>query len=343
MTERMRRDLRRHPIRTGALAVCGLVLMTIALFNAVDGIRYLRFRTALDRVSEVSTSGRTIPAGWTFRFVQSQCSVSVVVDEAELVAAQSLDTRAVFNSKGWLRAACVTDLVRAQARSAVIEGLAREFRRIRDARGLSDDEYLELITSAVQQIPYRRASTGLQLPAEILTSGVGICTDKSVLLASLLAHEGYDTAVLVFRAPSHVALGVASDGALFQRTRYAFLETTTPQFIGQTAPEYRAAGPVARAPQIIPLGGWRSYDSGEEVDAILQELARAHAVQLAWQRYGRSFRAEPSRQAQRQLQNWVAGARTTFILAHTHDRSMVYAMLRVSGAAYDEPRRIIAQ
>jgi len=343
MTERMRRALRRHTILTGALAICGLVVMMVVLLNAVEGIRYLGFRVALDRASEVTTSGRTVETGWTFRFVQSQCAVSVVVDEAELAAAQSLDTRAVFGSKGWLREACVTDLIRAQARSGVIEGLAREFRRIRDVRGLSDDEYLELLTSAVQQIPYKRASAGLQLPAEILTSGVGICTDKSVLLASLLAHEGYDTAVLIFRAPSHVALGVASDGALFQETRYAFLETTAPRFIGQTAPEYRAAGPVARAPQIIPLGGWRSYNSGEEVDAILQELARAHAVQLACRRSARSFRATPSGPARRELQNWVAGARKTFILANTHDRSMVYATLRGSGVAYNEPRRIIAQ
>jgi len=334
MIARTRKGLRRHPVRTGVvLAGCALIT-AVALANTVDAVRYLRFRTALDVAPAVASGGRRIDAGWTFRFVQGRYRVSVAVDEAELAAARAVDTDPVFGSRGWLRQRCVADIVRAESETRLIEELAGEFRRIRDLRQLTDDEYLELITSAVQQIPYARASRGLQLPAEVLASGVGICTDKSLLLGSLLLHEGYDTVLFVFERPSHVALGVASNGARFHGTRYAFVESTVPRFIGQAGPEYRARGPITGSPQSIALGGWRSYGSGHEVDVILDELGRARRVQTAWLRRSRSIgdgETEP-RVVREEIEDWVARAMTSFILANTHDRGNVYAMLRGQGA-----------
>jgi len=345
MRERTLRALRRRPIRTGALVLCGALIVVIALGTAVDCARYVHFRIALDRATVVTPVGRTIDAGWAFRFVQSRYAVRVAIDEADLAAARAMDTTTVFGSSGWLRRVCVTELVRAQSQSRLVDELAAEFRRIRDARRLTDDEYLELITSAVQQIPYAKAPGGLQLPAEVLTSGVGICTDKSVLLGSLLIHEGYDSALWVFETPSHVALGVASQGARFQGTRYAFLETTIPRFIGQAGAEYLASGPIARPPQLIALGGWRSYASGTEVDIILRELARARAAQIAWQRYAGFVPRDSSkpRFVKREMENWIAGATTRFILANTHDRGGVYAMLRGRGAGAATSDGVLAQ
>lgn len=334
MIARTRKVLRRHPVRTGVLVLGCVMVAVVAFNNAVDAVRYARFRAELGAASAVAPQGRSVAAGWTFRFVQGRYRVSVAVDEAELATARSMDTDTVFGSQGWLRERCVADLVRAESKTRLIDDLAAEFRRIRDLRELSDDEYLELITAAVQQIPYARASDDLQLPAEVVTSGVGICTDKSLLLGSLLLHEGYDTALLVFEDPGHVALGVASNGARFHGTRYAFLETTAPRFIGQAGPEYLAPGPIAPKPQLIALGGWRSYESGNEVDVILSELGRARKLRTSWRRYAHLIRSGYSEPwfTQREMDTWVAEAMTTFVLANTHDRGNIYALLRARGA-----------
>jgi len=345
MIARTLKRLRRRPIHNGVLIACGALVAAAVVLNGVDCVRYVAFRAALARASSIAPVARTTEAGWTFRFVKSRCKVSVEVDAAELATAQEMDTGAVFGSGGWLRDRCVAELVRTQSRSALIDRLAAEFRRIRDERNLTDDEYLELLASAVQQIPYGKVQGGLQLPAEILVSGTGVCTDKTVLLGSLLVHEGYDTVLWVFDAPNHVALGVASDGARFRGTDYAFVETTAPRFVGQAGAEYRAPGPIARPPRTIALGGWRSYASGDEVDVILRELERARATQHAWRRYATAMRFGPSqpRLAHREIESWVADATAAFILSHTHDRQSVYALLRGRSAEGPAPARALVQ
>jgi len=260
--------------------------------------------------------------------------VSVEIDEAELAAADRVPTDAVFGTSGWLRRCYVSELVRAQAASPVIDRLAAGFRRIRDERSLSDDEYLELMVAGIQAIPYGDPDEDTMLAAEVLARGRGVCTDKSLLLGSLLLHEDYDTVLWVFSTQRHVALGVASDAARFHDTGYAFVETTAPSFVGQAAPECRALGPVSRPPAIIALGGERSYGSGEQVEVILAELRRLQAVSAmadGYASYARTSTQYRERYAARAMEKWVADATATYILTNTSDRPGVYALVS-SGA-----------
>ncbi len=324
---------RRSPIRYGLGVACGLLVAALLVANLGGYARFLAFRAALDASLASQPTGRTVECAWSFPFQESRCMVSVEVDEAELAAADRVPTSAIFGSDGWLRERYVAEVVRAQSTSPVVERLVAEFRRIRAERSLDSDEYLELMVAAVQAIPYGDPDDETMLAAELLARDRGVCTDKSLLLASLLVHEGYETVLWVFPTQRHVALGVASDGANFRGTRYAFVETTTPAFVGQASPEYRAAGPVALPPSQVDLGGSRSYGSGEQVEVILAELRRLQVVSLAadgYDAYARTSIQHRERYAARAMEQWIADTTATFILTHTHDRAGVHSLLTAS-------------
>ena len=75
---------------------------------------------------------------------------------------------------------------------------------------LDDDEYLELMAVAVQSLPYDTDGTltAPKFPIETYVDGRGDCDDKSLLLAALLAREGYSVALFYFKPEAHMALGV---------------------------------------------------------------------------------------------------------------------------------------
>jgi hypothetical protein len=325
--------VRRSPVRYGLRAACGLLIVSLVVANLGGYARFLAFRATLDDGLASQSVGRTVECAWSFPFQESRCMVSVAVDEAELAAADRVPTSAIFGSDGWLRERYIAEVVRAQADSPVVERLVAEFRRIRAERSLDSDEYLELMVAAVQAIPYGDPEVDTMLAAEVLVQDRGVCTDKSLLLGSLLVHEGYETVMWIFPTQRHVALGVASDGACFRGTRYAFVETTAPSFVGQASPEYRAAGPVALPPAQVDLGGSRSYGSGDQVEVILEELRRLQVVSAAadgYDAYARTSIQHRDRYAARAMEQWIADATATFILTNTCDRAGVYSLLTAS-------------
>jgi hypothetical protein len=339
MIERALKQAARHPLQFGARLACAAVLAALVVSTGADCVRLLWFRTELARISEAAAragSGDATEVSWSFPFAHDRLVVRASVQQSELDAAASLDTGVVFGSRGWLSDACIADLIENQAGSRFVHALATEFRAIRARLGLDDDEYLELLASAVQHMPYGGDPGGLQLPAETVVLGRGVCTDRCVLLGSLLLHEGYDTVVWVLTRPNHVALGVASNGATFRGTRYAFLETTAPRFVGQVGDECRARGPVAPPPRMVPLGGWRSYTAGPEVEAILASLARLEETRRASQRYEALARKPgpvPARFVERSTEHWVAESLATFVSVRTHQRAEVCALLCGTAAA----------
>ena len=163
----------------------------------------------------------------------------------------------------------------AQSRSAFIGALSGQLRLVRDERDLDDDEYLELLARAVQSLRYGTVERRVRLPVEVVSSGFGVCSEKALLLAALMVHEGYQTGLWVFESQNHVALGVGSDAAQFRNSGYAFIETNRNAYVGEYDKTYLASGPVLRPPQFIALGGHRRYRSGAEVQFILNQLSAA--------------------------------------------------------------------
>ena len=327
--------IRARPIRSGLKALVWLAVLAVAVTQLVGYLRFSAFARDLDAAMAIPPHGAVTETGWSFPSPHGRLSVSLPVYESEREAGGELATSSAFGTLGWLRRAYVTRIVGAYSTSPLLGRLADEFRAIRDERRLSSDEYLEMMVSAIQAIPYGEVDERVALPAEVLAAGSGVCTDKSVLLASLLVHEGYDTVLWVFPTQWHVAVGVASDEAQFRGLGYAFIETTAPSYIGQAATALGARGPVSLAPQQIALGGWREYGSGAEVEVILRQLGIARAASIGVSRVARSDDPGSERTrtyARRVLDSWVASGRARYIVANPHDRHEVYRVLVLTGA-----------
>ncbi|MDP3395928.1 MAG: hypothetical protein Q8S57_04590 [Methanoregula sp.] len=140
--------------------------------------------------------------------------------------------------------------------------MLKEIRRTRYKGGynLTDDEYLEMVTSFVQQIPYDNTTAGNpRYPVEVIFEGKGDCDEKALLLNGLLSREGYDVALLAFPSLKHVASGIriniASNKPSFRvfsdgKRDYVYIETTATRLIGFYSDDY------IQVPQpiVVPVG-----------------------------------------------------------------------------------------
>lgn len=163
------------------------------------------------------------------------------------------------------------------SQTKVYQTLLSQFRRIRNERNLNSDEYLELLTAYVQSLPYdaeKLSSIEIapRFPVETIVDGTGICSDKSLLLAGLLSHEGYAVSLLQFGKENHLTVGLpAPDGYDFAGCGQAVVETTAISYIGHPAGEY--ADTTSR-PKVFPIGhGTKRYDCIREVAKILAALS----------------------------------------------------------------------
>ncbi|NYT05907.1 MAG: hypothetical protein GKC04_05990 [Methanomicrobiales archaeon] len=152
------------------------------------------------------------------------------------------------------------------AMQAFFDDLMAPFQHLRYAQPLSDQEYLELIITFVQQIPYDAQAPPLpRYPVGVIAAETGDCDEKSLLLLGMLAHEGYDVALIIFPGERHAAAGIRitpSGNPPFRvfataaNGKYFFIETTAPTYIG-LYPD-RFADAEAR---VLPIGdGDKRFD-----------------------------------------------------------------------------------
>ncbi len=159
------------------------------------------------------------------------------------------------------------------------DALLGEFRRIRRMEGLNDDEYLELLTHFVQQIPYDpMAPICPRRPDQVIQDEKGDCDEKSLLLLGLLNREGYDAAILLFPGRHHATAGIRieTEGRPSFRVyelrgrKYVYMETTRPSFIGLYPDGFENENPV-----IIPTGnGTITYRAINDVMHIVSTQKR---------------------------------------------------------------------
>jgi hypothetical protein len=176
-------------------------------------------------------------------------------------------------------------MVNDPAQEDLYRALSGEFQKIKSVKGLSEDEYLELITTFVQSLRYETLTDNpAKFPVETVVDGSGDCDDKSLLLAGLLSREGYRVALLSFGTEAHMAVGVAADDYLYKNTSYTYIETTNISFVGVPADTLIGGLTLQSSPIIIPIGnGTKIYTSGKETrfihNAYLQSERRANELE----------------------------------------------------------------
>jgi hypothetical protein len=148
--------------------------------------------------------------------------------------------------------------------------LHTELDKVRHLQKLSDDEYLELTSVYVQSLRYESLNQNFaKMPVETIVDGAGDCDDKSLLLAGLLAREGYSVALLSFEPEAHMAVGVRSNDYLYKDTGYSFIETTDYSFVGVPTDKLVSNLTLYSDPAIIIISnGTKIYTSGNETQYI---------------------------------------------------------------------------
>ena len=192
------------------------------------------------------------------------------------------------------------------AQGTFFDNLTREFRQVRATYDLDSDESLELMTVFVQSLPYQNQNlSSPKYPIETYYDREGDCDDKSMLLASLLAHEGYNVSLLYFGPEQHMAVGVACQEEGYGDTGYAYIETTRVSFVGSEAGSLEGNITLVSDPLVIPIGsGTKGYTRcGEIRDHNGSFNISARLELLVKEARGRSPLSSPAVQT---LRPWTA-------------------------------------
>jgi len=316
-----------------------LVASAIALYALATVHAYWEWRGFDARVAraESSSAGQSIERSWSFRFAETTVTIDTTLESESVTRSERIASRRVFRSSGWLRERYVTHLVKRQSSEPFITQLAEELDREAAALKISDDDArLEFYVAAVQSIPYGDVESEIRLPIEVVASGSGVCTEKSLLLAEILVNRGYSTVLWVLPTQRHVALGVATSGEGYRGSGFAFIEATRLAWIGECDPVYRAAGPIAQDPVQIALGGGtKRYESGAQVEFILRMLDSARQESEALGPYTDYAQVVPDAHAgeygDRAKRSAYAQRIAEWIEANPHRRAEVYALLTAEG------------
>ena len=227
----------------------------------------------------VRQQGEAIPsATHTFRFEGEEYTVAVDVDP-ELywgaVASEHVIATTASEPVDEREAAIYRYMVQDPLQARVIDDICAKLRKIADRENLSGDRYVELIAKYVQTMPYdfeklANPDAAARFPIETLVERSGVCSDKSMLMVALLAHEGHDVALLVFDAEKHMTAGIKGPGKHYGRSGYLLIESTAPAYIGEIPEQFVSGIRLQSEPHVIPIGtGDATYGSAERTARIL--------------------------------------------------------------------------
>ena len=96
--------------------------------------------------------------------------------------------------------------------------------QMRQELGLSDVDMFIMLVDMVRELPYVQTFGGEQSPETTLALGQGDCSDKSLLLATLLGEMGIESRLLLDDVNEHAFLAFPID----TNGKYYALETTSP-------------------------------------------------------------------------------------------------------------------
>ncbi len=351
MRNRLISNARARPISSAVLLVCALGFVCFVVWQAVIWSQWSWFAARTWAVSglgniEVAVGrgtseafaplvARDVSAVLPYDYRGRTYTARIRVPAAELLLARSLPTEFVFASRGLLRAAYLRVMVRSAQSDPVVSATCSELRAVRDRLGLDADEYVELMTRFVQQIPYGSAEPRFGAPAVLIADGQAVCADKSVLLAALLVHEGYDAAVIAIDSNSHAAVGIRGTGPGFLRSGYAFVETTADAYVGEVSTQGEGAGAVGARTQIVSVGDGRRYASDLESSFLGETLTRARRAARSLEPY-RAYAAKATGDSKRCFAGMAKRHEDAARLAvelrlATDDRAHAYALMTRSG------------
>ena len=247
-----------------------VILIAVAVFATVV---LPRTSVEVPRISAGSVQADQITVSQHFPFERASVTLVFPADASLYNGAKSADKsvtiRGNVSEPEWLTAS-YQSMVNDSAQDGFYQALTGEFSKMKRDQGLSDDEYVELLMAYVQSLQYvTTPDNPAKFPIETAVDRAGDCDDKSLLLAGLLAHEGYKVALLSFGQESHMAVGIGSDDTLYKNTGYAYIETTNFSFVAIPPDSLRGGVVLQSDPLVVPIGsGTKVYHRGKETRYI---------------------------------------------------------------------------
>lgn len=151
------------------------------------------------------------------------------------------------------------------------EQILEDLRDIKATENLNSDEYVELIATFAQAIPYDDyAKASPRYPIAVFFDGKGDCDETSMLTCGLLAKEGYNVALFDFADAAHMSAAIKTTSGDGYCLGYAFIETTGPSLIGEV-PTYDDGTVLEKYPDVYVVSdGTLTYSSYDEVQKIIK-------------------------------------------------------------------------
>ena len=251
-----------------------LIIIFILSVNLISGLLFPSESVTASRIvpDPVKFQSPRVTVSQSFPFENRVVNLSFSVNGSSLEKMKKTGMTSTFaNASGSMQIGNIyRAMVKDPDQGQAFSDLLNELNKVRSLQNLSDDEYLEFTTVYVQSLRYTSLKQNFaKLPVETIVDGAGDCDDKSLLLAGLLAREGYSVALLSFEPEAHMAIGVSSYDYLFKNTGYAFIETTNYSFIGEPTDKLVGNLSLHSDPTIIVINnGTKLYSSGNETQYI---------------------------------------------------------------------------
>lgn len=235
-------------------------------------------------VGPYEDDGETATSTMEFPFQDDTITVSVALPRGLYAAAAGADKHAVLfgewkEDDDWTTGYYLSFL-NSPAMEQVYAAVADSLEAQSPGTAGNSDEYLELLTVYVQSLAYdvRPDDSGPKFPVETVMEQAGDCDDKSILLAGLLAREGYDVSLFYFPDDAHMAVGVGTDGPGYRDSGYLFIETTNLSLVGIPTESFENGDALTADLYVIPVGnGTQIYGLADETRRI-DEAADAARV-----------------------------------------------------------------
>ena len=137
----------------------------------------------------------------------------------------------------------------------------------------SDEDRVRIAISIVQNIEFGESDKNLSLPGgngfaysrypyEVLYDAMGVCGEKSELLAFLLKEMGYGVVFFYYQEENHEALGIKCPVRYsVDDSGYCFIETTGPSIITDAGIEYTGGIKLRSKPEIILVSNGEALGS----------------------------------------------------------------------------------
>lgn len=143
---------------------------------------------------------------------------------------------------------------------------------------MSNDDFADFVITFVQTIPYDYESLAdpnrqVRYPYQTLFDQTGVCSDKTLLAAKLLARFGYGVALFLFDNENHMSLGLQCPKETSSYlSGYCYVETTAAEAAG-VAPEILGANiTLASQPLVIAISNGTVYTRA--ADNLRKEIKR---------------------------------------------------------------------